>query len=309
MKSTLLKVKPNRDAVETEGLWTNALGLESWLGSSVLVGDFIHTSCGQRIEWKTGKKIERLAIPPRSTMTCAEGFLIHRTSGNIVLLHEATPDGYVKRGEFTPPVIEKAAKAGYIAPWTFPVIAGGRLYLRDQDVLFCYDVQATKQTRREPDAIFVPTPEDVVEKMLTLAAVKKSDVVCDLGCGDGRIVVAAAKKYGCKVLGVDLDPECVRLARDKAAKEGMAARDHRGKGPVHRRSEPDRRCCVVSSAPTQLEAVAATGEAEVRARIVSHEFPIDGIEPDQVLRHVSAEDGVEHRLYLWTTPLKKQANK
>ena len=109
-----------------------------------------------------------------------------------------------------------------------------RLYLRDDDVLFCYDVKegaAPGRPRetvvppgtgtgklprpdREADAVFVPTPQDVVEKMLELAAVKKTDLVCDLGCGDGRIVVTAARKYGCKAAGYDIDPACVRLSQE-----------------------------------------------------------------------------------------------
>ena len=63
---------------------------------------------------------------------------------------------------------------------------------------------------REPDVIFVPTPQEVVDKMLELADVKKDDIVYDLGCGDGRIVVTAAKKYGAKAVGIDIDPQRVK---------------------------------------------------------------------------------------------------
>src|SRR5262245_20978197 len=57
-----------------------------------------------------------------------------------------------------------------------------------------------------PDVVFVPTPHDVVSKMLEVAGVKKGDVVYDLGCGDGRIVATAAKKFGCKGTGFDINP-------------------------------------------------------------------------------------------------------
>src|SRR5262249_12108752 len=63
---------------------------------------------------------------------------------------------------------------------------------------------------RKPDVIYVPTPQEVVEHMLELAKVKKGDVVYDLGCGDGRIVVTAAKKYGAYGFGVDIDAQRVR---------------------------------------------------------------------------------------------------
>src|SRR5262249_25594822 len=59
---------------------------------------------------------------------------------------------------------------------------------------------------REPDILFVPTAQGVVDRMLEIAKVTKNDVVYDLGCGDGRIVVTAAKKYGCKAFGYDIDP-------------------------------------------------------------------------------------------------------
>src|SRR4051794_5944037 len=65
---------------------------------------------------------------------------------------------------------------------------------------------ADEQPSRTPDVIYVPTPQPVVDKMLELAQVKKSDIVYDLGCGDGRIVVTAAKRYGAHAYGFDIDP-------------------------------------------------------------------------------------------------------
>src|SRR5581483_10678758 len=65
--------------------------------------------------------------------------------------------------------------------------------------------QAVKE--KKPDVIFVPTPQEVVDKMLEMAEVKKGDVLYDLGCGDGRIVATAAKRHGVKAVGIDIDPE------------------------------------------------------------------------------------------------------
>src|SRR6476661_1528392 len=70
-------------------------------------------------------------------------------------------------------------------------------------------------------APFVRTPQDVVDRMLALAQVTKADTVYDLGCGDGRIVITAAKKYGAHGVGVDIDPERIKDARENAKKAGV----------------------------------------------------------------------------------------
>src|SRR5439155_24958722 len=76
--------------------------------------------------------------------------------------------------------------------------------------------------KKQPNAIFVPTPHDVVAKMLELAAVKPADTVFDLGSGDGRIVIAAAKTHGAKAIGVELDQELIRQSRANVAAAGLA---------------------------------------------------------------------------------------
>lgn len=70
--------------------------------------------------------------------------------------------------------------------------------------------------RRSPDVIFVPTPNEVVEKMLELAKVTPKDVLYDLGCGDGRIVITAAQKYGARAVGIDIDPKRIAEANANA---------------------------------------------------------------------------------------------
>ena len=75
---------------------------------------------------------------------------------------------------------------------------------------------------RQPDVVFVPTPPDVVDAMLKLAKVTSSDVVYDLGSGDGRILIAAAKTYGARGVGIDIDPERTREATANARASGVA---------------------------------------------------------------------------------------
>src|SRR5512142_451906 len=74
----------------------------------------------------------------------------------------------------------------------------------------------------QPDVIYVPTPQDVVDEMLKLAGVRKGDVLYDLGCGDGRIPVTAAKRFGIRAVGIDIDPERIREATENARKAGVA---------------------------------------------------------------------------------------
>ena len=81
--------------------------------------------------------------------------------------------------------------------------------------------QATATPSRRPDVIYVPTPEAVVEAMLQVANVTKNDVVYDLGCGDGRIPVTAARKYGARGVCFDIDPERIKEATANVAKNNV----------------------------------------------------------------------------------------
>jgi cyclopropane fatty-acyl-phospholipid synthase-like methyltransferase len=85
-------------------------------------------------------------------------------------------------------------------------------------------ISAQAPGKKEPDVIYVPTPLPVVEAMLDLAQVTINDVVYDLGSGDGRIVITAAKKYGARGVGIEIDPSLVKKARENAAAAGVSDR-------------------------------------------------------------------------------------
>ena len=90
-----------------------------------------------------------------------------------------------------------------------------------------FPVEADRQVGQaspKPDVLYVPTPQGVVDAMLQLAEVKATDVVYDLGSGDGRIVITAAKKYGARGVGVEIDPELVKTANANAVAAGVADR-------------------------------------------------------------------------------------
>jgi cyclopropane fatty-acyl-phospholipid synthase-like methyltransferase len=90
--------------------------------------------------------------------------------------------------------------------------------------LIAVPVAFAQPAKKQPDVIYVPTPQPVVEAMLDLAQVKPADVVYDLGSGDGRIVIAAAKKYGATGVGFEIDPALVKKARENAAAAGVSRR-------------------------------------------------------------------------------------
>jgi SAM-dependent methyltransferase len=160
---------------------------------------------------------------------------------------------------------------------------------------------------KKPVVAFLPTPRDVVEVMLAAAKVTKFDVVVDLGCGDGRIVVIAAKVYGCKAVGYDLDRECVTASRAAVGKAGV--------GKLVRIVEADLLAADLSGVTVVTLFVGTTLNAKLvprlekmkaGSRVVSHVFPIPGVKPDKVLKVTSAEDDVERPVYLYTLPLTQE---
>src|SRR5687767_7831238 len=80
------------------------------------------------------------------------------------------------------------------------------------------DTKEAVRQKKQPDVIFVPTPQPVVDRMLALAQVKKGETVYDLGCGDGRIVVTAAKQFGAKGKGFDIDPKRIAESQENVKK-------------------------------------------------------------------------------------------
>lgn len=151
---------------------------------------------------------------------------------------------------------------------------------------------------------FVATPQDVVERMLKMARVTKGDVVYDLGCGDGRIVVTAARRYGCRAVGCDLDPLRVEEARKNVVKHRVAHLVTIEQQDVLH-SDLQGASIVTLYLGTEINARLIRQLEKLRpgVRIVSHDFPIGDLTPDRVVEMTSREDGRRHRIYLWTCPL------
>jgi len=165
----------------------------------------------------------------------------------------------------------------------------------------------TKKTFRKPDVIFVPTPQEAVDKMLELAEVKKDDLLYDLGCGNGIIVVTAAQRYGCKAVGYD-------IAR-KRVKESLANVEKNNVGHLVRIEQRDIFTLDLSKANVitlyllpelNVKLIPQLEKLKPGSRIVSHDFDMRGVKPDKVVKVNSDDEWDEHTIYLWTTPLKKE---
>lgn len=321
--SALLKLSSADNGINVQEVYFTK-SFQNLNGGVVLVGDHIYG--GHRhgiaggplgcLEMKTGNLVWRQQGQQGdcTNVFAAEGNLYCRHTSGIITLVEATPEGYKEKGRFMQPDRSRSP------PWTYLVLAGRRLYVRDQNLLLCYDLRANRpaparppqksesnEGSRLPDAIFVPSPSDVVERMLELAAVKKADLVVDLGCGDGRIPVAAARKYGCKAIGYDIDHECVERAQDMVKKhkvDDLVRIEHQDIFKVDL-SKVDV-VCLYLLPHLNAKLLPQIQKMKPGARIVSHAFAMPGVQPDQVVTMKSNEDGIERNLYLWTMPLKKR---
>jgi len=161
---------------------------------------------------------------------------------------------------------------------------------------------------RTPDVIFVPTPQEVVEKMLELVHVTKDDLLYDLGCGDGRIVVTAALKYGCKAKGFDIDPQRIKESLENVAKNNVADLVTIEQKDIFTLDLSDANVITLYLLPSlNVKLIPQLEKLKPGSRIVSHDFDMRGVKPDQVVEVTTSDNGSQHTIYLWTTPLKKES--
>jgi SAM-dependent methyltransferase len=157
----------------------------------------------------------------------------------------------------------------------------------------------------EPDVHYSPTPAEVVDLMLQLAQVGPGDLVYDLGCGDGRIVIAAAQKYGASGIGFDLDAELVKQARANVAKAGVQGRVAIQHANIFALDlSPASVVTLYLLTALNQRLIPQLKKLRPGARIVSHQFELKRCKPRQVV-HLRECEG--HRdLYLWVAPLGEE---
>jgi len=161
---------------------------------------------------------------------------------------------------------------------------------------------AVKITQAQEGKIvpYVPTPQAVVDRMLELAEVKKGDVVYDLGSGDGRIVVTAAKKYGVKAIGFEIDPQRIKESHENIKKAGV-------ENLVEIRQQ-DIRTVDLSQASVLTMYLLPEVNLMIRpniwkqmkpgSRVVSHDFDMGDWKPLKI-EEIKDDSSWEHKLYLW----------
>jgi endoglucanase len=189
--------------------------------------------------------------------------------------------------------------------WPADVISPSGKLVRDE-----LAARSEPVTTREPDVIYVPTPVQVVDKMLELAKVTKDDLLYDLGCGKGAIVIEAAKKIGCRCVGFEIDPDRVAAARANVEANNV--------GHLVRIEQRDIFTLDLSPASVvtlyllpslNVKLIPQLEKLKPGSRIVSHDFDMQGVTPDQKVTVETKDDagyGGQHDVYLWTTPLKKE---
>jgi SAM-dependent methyltransferase len=168
--------------------------------------------------------------------------------------------------------------------------------------------QTTPKPARTPDVPYVPTTEKAVQEMLKLANVQKSDILYDLGCGDGRIVITAAKLYGTRGVGIDINPERIKEAKANAKREGVEN--------LVRFEENDLFVADIKEASVVTLFLLSAVNLKLRprlmqelkpgTRVVSNTFDMGDWKPEKEA-HVGDSNGddfsgLSQRLYLWTIP-------
>lgn len=155
---------------------------------------------------------------------------------------------------------------------------------------------------REPDVIYVPTPHEVVDEMLEMAKVRDGDVLYDLGSGDGRIPIAAAKKFKVRAVGIDIDPERIREANANARAAGVTDRVTFRQDDIFKTDFSDATVVTLYLLTSLNEKLRPRLLSELKpgTRIVSHAFAMGDWEPQET-RQIGSST-----IYMWTVPPRQK---
>ncbi|MBW4699001.1 MAG: class I SAM-dependent methyltransferase [Aphanocapsa lilacina HA4352-LM1] len=161
-----------------------------------------------------------------------------------------------------------------------------------------------RSPKRDPDVVYVPTPQEVVDQMLTVAQVGKDDVIYDLGSGDGRIVVTAAKQYGARGIGIDINPARIVEANENARKAGVTNRVRFLEQDLFETDLSEATVVTLYLLPDLNVKLRPRLFSQLKpgTRVVSHAFDMGSWKPDRVLK---VKDST---VYYWVIPEKVPEN-
>jgi precorrin-6B methylase 2 len=156
--------------------------------------------------------------------------------------------------------------------------------------------QQAQKPLRDPDVIYVPTPQEVVDAMLAMANVTAKDVVYDLGSGDGRIPITAAQKYGARGLGIDINPERIKEANENLAKAGVGDKVKFLNADLFEQDLSPATVITLYLLPSlNLKLMPKLKQLKKGTRIVSHSFDMGSEWPPEKTQDVNGR-----MIYMWT---------
>jgi protein-L-isoaspartate O-methyltransferase len=298
---------------------------------AVIVGDHlfaIGSGIACCVIWRSGEVVSAKRLGKLCRSTYADGYLYTHESGGSVRRVAVKGGQFESQFEFQLLGYERS-----LGPTT-PVIANKCLFVRDDNQLFAFDLDANSQSRQAPtvdlppvgsvsvsfdasgqrfkqDTVFVPTPRDVVEQMLQLANVTPEDTVVDLGSGDGRIIIAAARKFGAKSIGYEIDSELADLAERAIREAGLEGKTSVIRKDLFEADLSDVDVIVLYVHPRMMRRLMPKiRELPDGVRIVSHEGRFSRrIQTNKTVQMRSTEDEIEHRIHLYVTPLPESTSR
>ncbi len=268
----------------------------------------------------TGDILIRAQVQGRHAFTCADGRLYTFFVDGKVTLTDVNSKDLSSLASFQLP--QKQPSIGV----TMPVVANGRLYLRDDDRLYCFGVSAnalgtTTEPKRVthiapkldssvadrllPVPVYLPKPQEVVTRMLAEAKLMKGQKLVDLGSGDGRIVVTAAKQFGARSVGYEIEKELVAISRTKIAEAKITDLASIEASDMFKADLTDVDVLAIYLYPEVMDQLKKQIEnMHPGAIVVSHQFKFPGLEPDKTIEEQSGT-GERHSIHVYKLPLKR----
>jgi SAM-dependent methyltransferase len=181
---------------------------------------------------------------------------------------------------------------------SFPILLGGVALAEEKKTKWM----------RNPDVVYVGTPYDLISKMLKMAKVSKKDHVYDLGCGDGRMLVLAALKYGCRGVGYDIDPERVTASNENVERNHVEKLVKIIQADIFTIDLSEADVIPLYLLPEMnRKLLPQFDKMKPGSRIVCHDYDLEAIVADQNVTIISNEDNASHTLSLYTTPLRRNS--